>query len=376
MQSAISETTNRAFDRILFTAVCGLLAIGLLMVYSSSIVIAERQYGQAFYFLTRQVCFLGIGVVAAFITFRIPLATWQRLSPLLLIASILLLILVLIPGVGHEVNGSMRWLRVGPIGVQISELVKLFMAVYIADYCARHQEQVQHSTIGFIKPLIIWALLAGLLLLEPNFGATTVILAMFLGVLFLAGVSISRFIVIFLLVSALLALLAVTSHYRFMRLTSFLHPWAHQYDSGYQLTQSLIAFGRGGWFGVGLGESIQKLFYLPEAHTDFIFAVLAEELGLLGELLVVSLFVILVTRALCIGRRAYRHSQLFSAYLAYGIGLWLGLQALVNIGVTTGALPTKGLTLPFMSYGGSSLVVDCLAIALLFRIHYETTNHC
>ncbi|MFK3618008.1 putative peptidoglycan glycosyltransferase FtsW, partial [Coxiella burnetii] len=241
-------------------------------------------------------------------------------------------------------------------------------------FLQRYQSEVQKELKGFLKPMLLVGILSGLLLLEPDFGAAVVITMTCLALLFLAGVRLWPFCVLLVLVAGSLILLAILSPYRLQRLTSFLNPWAHQFGSGYQLTQSLIAFGRGGLFGVGLGNSVQKLFYLPEARTDFLFAVLAEELGLIGEILLMGLFVLLIGRIILIGRRAENSNQLYSAYLAYGIALWLGLQVIINIGVTAGVLPTKGLTLPFISYGGSSLLMNCLAIGVILRIAYETEN--
>jgi cell division protein FtsW len=245
------------------------------------------------------------------------------------------------------------------------------MIVYLAGYLLRQEKQVQNQIRGFLKPLMVLAVITFLLLREPDFGAATVILLTSLGMLFLAGVRIWQFVILLVGVAVILVILAISSPYRLARLTTFLNPWANQFDSGYQLTQSLIAFGRGGWFGVGLGESIQKLFYLPEAHTDFLFAVLSEELGLIGGLFMICLFSLLVFRALHIGKRCFNSGQRFSAYLAYGIGLNIALQVMINIGVNTGVLPTKGLTLPLMSYGGSSLLITCIMLALLLRIDYE-----
>lgn len=278
------------------------------------------------------------------------------------------------PVIGKTVNGSRRWIQLGFISLQVSEVVKFVTILYLASFLQRYQSEVQKELKGFLKPMLLVGILSGLLLLEPDFGAAVVITMTCLALLFLAGVRLWPFCVLLVLVAGSLILLAILSPYRLQRLTSFLNPWAHQFGSGYQLTQSLIAFGRGGLFGVGLGNSVQKLFYLPEAHTDFLFAVLAEELGLIGEILLMGLFVLLIGRIILIGRRAENSNQLYSAYLAYGIALWLGLQVIINIGVTAGVLPTKGLTLPFISYGGSSLLMNCLAIGVIFRIAYETEN--
>lgn len=359
------------YDRWLLIVIATLLAFGLLMVASTSIVISEHQYGQPFHFFFHQLFYLVLGIAAGIIVVQIKTSYWQQVSLALLVLSIGLLFLVLLPGIGRQVNGSMRWLGFGPFGLQVSEFVKLTMIVYLAGYLLRQEKQVQNQIRGFLKPLMVLAVITFLLLREPDFGAATVILVTSLGMLFLAGVRIWQFIILLTGVAIVLGTLAISSPYRLARLTTFLNPWANQFDSGYQLTQSLIAFGRGGWVGVGLGESIQKLFYLPEAHTDFLFAVLTEELGLIGGLLMILLFSLLVWRALYIGYRCFNIGQRFSAYLAHGIGLNIALQVMINIGVNTGVLPTKGLTLPLMSYGGSSLLMTCIMLALLLRIDYE-----
>lgn len=360
------------YDRYLLLATIALLVLGLLMVASTSIVISERLYSQPFHYLFRQLLYLVLGIILAVGAFRMGVSSWQKLSVGLLFVCYVLLALVLVHGIGREVNGSMRWLGFGPFGMQVSELTKVAAIIYLAGYLVRHDKQVRTKVSGFAKPLLLFALLAVLLLREPDFGAATVILATALGMLFLAGVRLWQFAVLLGIVVVAFATLAFTSPYRLLRLTTFLHPWVAQFNSGYQLTQSLIAFGRGGWFGVGLGESIQKLFYLPEAHTDFLFAVLTEELGLLGGLVVIALFVIVVARAMMIGRKAYIEGRFFAAYLAYGFGMELALQVMINIGVNTGMLPTKGLTLPFMSYGGSSLLMMCVIVAILLRIDHES----
>lgn len=359
------------YDRYLLFAVLGLLALGLLMVYSTSIVISERTFGHQYYFVIRQTIYLILGFILAGCTLRIPSEQWEKWGTTLLFISIFLLVLVLVPGIGRQVNGSMRWIGFGPIGIQVSEFAKLAVVIFMAGYLVRREEEIRTRLSGFIKPMVLLGIIAILLLKEPDFGAATVVMVTALGMMFLAGARLWQFAVLLSSVVGGLAILAVSSPYRMARLTTFLNPWAVRYDSGYQLTQSLIAFGRGGWSGVGLGGSIQKLFYLPEPHTDFLLAVLGEELGLLGLLVVTSLFTLVVARALMIGRKAYLQEQHFSAYMAYGLALWLAFQTMINIGVNVGVLPTKGLTLPLMSYGGSSMLIACIAIAMLLRIDYE-----
>jgi len=368
----VSQKPMPLYDRWLLVAALSLTAMGLLMVASTSIVISEKSFHQPFHFLTRQAVFLGVGCMLGLLVMRIEVARWQQMSMVLLISSVVLLITVLIPGIGHEVNGSMRWIGIGGFGLQVSEFAKLGVIVYLASYITRHQQAVQTQVSGFVKPMLVLAVVGALLLKEPDFGAVVVLLCTALGMMYLAGVRLWQFAVLLLVALAAVAVLAISSPYRLARLTSFLNPWANQFDSGYQLTQSLIAFGRGSWMGLGLGESVQKLFYLPEAHTDFMLAVLAEELGLLGVLAVSGLFVLLVARALIIARRAQLKDLRFAAFIAYGLGLQLALQVMINIGVNTGLLPTKGLTLPLMSYGGSSMLMTCVSVALLLRIDHET----
>lgn len=349
-----------------------LLSLGLVMVASASIAMADRQLGDPFYYSLRQGIFLiaGLGIGASI--FQVRMAHWARAGVPLLILAFVLLIAVLIPGVGRSVNGAARWIALGPVNLQASEPVKLLLFMYLASYLVRHTEEVRSKVSGFIKPMGVLGLAAILLLAEPDFGATVVLLSAALVMMFMAGVRWWQFATLIGTAIGAMSLLAITSPYRMARLTTFVDPWADPFNSGFQLTQSLIAIGRGHWFGVGLGASVQKLFYLPEAHTDFVFAVWAEEFGLIGVLLLVALYAYLLWRAFSIGSVAQQAGDHFSGYLAYGIGTWLGLQAFINIGVNMGALPTKGLTLPLMSYGGSSLVVMCVAIALLLRIDYET----
>ena len=361
-------------DYWLVGALLALLAIGIVLVASASITIADRQYGEPLHFLYRHVMFTALGVGLGLAAASLPLQRWQALAPVLLLVAGVLLVAVLVPGVGHVVNGSRRWIGFGGLNFQPSELMKLCMVVFMAAYLARHADAVRTTLQGFGKPLLLLLVVAGLLMLEPDFGSTAVLAATVLGLLFLAGMRLWPFALLAGVIGAGLVTLALTAPYRLERLTSFMNPWADPFNSGFQLTQALIAFGRGGWFGVGLGGSVQKLNYLPEAHTDFVFAVLAEELGLIGSVLVIGLFALVIARAWLIAARAERSGNAFAAYLAYGVALWLGLQALVNIGVNMGVLPTKGLTLPLLSYGGSSQVITLVACALLLRADYETRD--
>lgn len=361
-------------DKYLLFSVAAIVIFGLLMVASASMAIAERQFSDSFHYVFHQGMFLILGLLISLIIVRIRMDVWHKLGGVLLFASMFLLVLIMVPGIGREVNGSTRWLGFGGFGIQVSEFAKLAVVIYMSGYLVRHHYEVCTEMSGFINPMMILGIISVLLLLEPDFGATVVIMMTALSMMYLAGVKVWKFVILFALVVLAFSLLAIASPYRMARLTTFLDPWAKQFDSGYQLTQSLIAFGRGGLFGVGLGGSIQKLFYLPEAHTDFLFAVLAEELGLLGILLIIGLYVIVFVRALFIGRRAQLAGQHCSGYMAYGFAIWLGIQAIVNMGVNSGILPTKGLTLPLFSYGGSSMLIIFVVIAMLMRINYESSQ--
>jgi cell division protein FtsW len=353
--------------------VAALLLLGLVMMTSASIAIADRQVHEPLHYLDRQLVGVGLGLLCAVIAMVIPTMVWERLSlPLLLLAFAFLLV-VLVPGLGHEVNGSRRWLRAGFMNFQGSELARVLLLTYLASYVVRRQAELKQDLKGFLKPLGVLMGAALLLLLEPDFGAATVIMATGLGILFLAGVKVRHFLALVLLAAGGMALIAVTSAYRLKRLTAFMDPWADPFNSGYQLTNALMAVGRGEWFGVGLGASVQKLSYLPEAHTDFVFAVLAEELGLAGVIVTLGLFIVLAWRAFRIARAAAEAGLPFQAYFAAGFGLWLGLQTFVNIGVNLGLLPTKGLTLPLMSYGASSIMVTLGWLGVLMRIHHEAS---
>ncbi|NJD32029.1 MAG: putative lipid II flippase FtsW [Gammaproteobacteria bacterium] len=360
------------FDGWVIGTVAALLRVGLIMVASASVGVSEHETGNPFLYFERQLVYVLMGLVAALIAMAIPTSFWEKHSIFLLGGAFVLLVLVLVPGIGHEVNGSRRWARLGIMNFQVSELARVMLLTYIASYAVRRSEELCSSFKGFMKPVAVLGAAAVLLLAEPDFGAATVLMATGLAVLFLAGVRLPHLLVPVVLGVAGMAVLAVTSSYRMRRLTAFRNPWEDPFDSGFQLVQSLIAIGRGEWFGVGLGSSVQKLFYLPEAHTDFVFAVLAEELGFVGVVAVVALFALLVGRALEISRKAADAGLAFQSYIAASIGIWLGLQAFVNIGVNTGLLPTKGLTLPLLSYGGSSMLVTLAWLGLLLRIHHET----
>jgi cell division protein FtsW len=359
------------FDSWLVLSAISLLALGFITVTSASIPIAERFKLASYYFPLHQAMGLVIGALCFWLVTYVPLKVWQRFSVSILLASILFLGVLLIPGVSREINGSVRWIHLGPISIQVSEFAKLGVIIYMASYLTRRELEVRTRISGFLKPMFILGVICMLLLLEPDFGAAVVIIVTVMGMLFLGGVPFKRFAILFLLVLSVIGIVSFTSPYRLARLTAFLDPWADQFNTGYQLTQSLIAFGRGGWFGTGLGGSVQKLLYLPEPHTDFLFAVLAEELGLFGGLMVLILFTILLAKAFTIGRKNIVLNQKFAGFMAYGIALWLGSQAMINIGVNIGVLPTKGLTLPLMSYGGCSIIVGMIALGLLLRIDFE-----
>ncbi|TWC32092.1 cell division-specific peptidoglycan biosynthesis regulator FtsW [Pseudomonas sp. SJZ079] len=358
-------------DFPLLAGCLALLGLGLVMITSASTEVAAALTGNPLYHMLRHLIYLALGLTAGVVTLLVPMAFWQRFGGTLLLIAVVLLIMVLLPGIGREVNGANRWIGFGMFNVQPSELAKLFTVLFLAGYLVRRQTEVREKLIGFLKPLAVLAPIAGLLLAEPDFGATVVLVGASIAMLFLGGVNLWRFIPLAAGVLAAGALVMTGQSYRMQRLTNFVDPWADQFGAGYQLSQALIAFGRGEWFGVGLGNSVQKQFYLPEAHTDFVFSVLAEELGMVGALTTVALFVFVSVRALYIGLWAEKAKQLFSAYVAYGLAfLWIG-QVLINIGVNVGLLPTKGLTLPFLSYGGSSLVICCVSLALLLRIEWE-----
>jgi cell division protein FtsW len=359
--------------QLLLLAAGTLFCIGLVMVASASMGVAQKQFGGPFYFFARHLVYMVIGFTAGLFALRVPVDAWHRLSWLLLAAAFLLLIAVLVPGIGRRINGSMRWIGVGPMTLQPSEFAKFAVVAFVSSYLVRRINEVRTHWMGFLKPMLVVGLVVLLLLAEPDFGASMVTMTAVLGMLFLAGTPLGPYAVLLSIVVIGGGLLVWLEPYRLQRVLSFTDPWAHAYDSGYQLTQSLIAFGRGEWFGVGLGKSVQKLFYLPEAHTDFVLAVFAEEFGFVGVLLLITMFWVLVRSALRIGQQAELREAFYGAYMAYGIAIILGMQALVNIGVNMGLFPTKGLTLPLVSYGGSSLVIVFIMLGVLLRIDSENT---
>lgn len=361
------------FDQVLIWSALLLLSLGLVMVYSASIAIAEAQFGadRSYHYLVRHLAYLAIGGMIGLFVFQVPLHIWQKSAFYLFLLGIILLMLVLIPGIGREINGSQRWISLYFVNLQPSEFMKFFMIIYTADYVVRKAADLNGFFKGFLPILIIIGIVGFLLLQQPDFGAAAVITALVIAILFLGGVSIKIFSVLLGMMVAGAYALIKFSGYRLDRIVGFMDPWADPLGKGYQLSHALIAFGRGEWLGVGLGGSVEKLFYLPEAHTDFLLAVLAEELGFVGVTTVILLFATLVVRALAIGRQAAKLECYFAALVAQGIGLWVGMQALINIGVNMGVLPTKGLTLPLMSFGGSSITAICFALAVLLRIDWE-----
>lgn len=374
MLSNRDRIVSATYDASLLWVSLILLGLGLVMVYSASIALAEadKMTGhQPTYFLVRHSIYLAISMAAALVAFQIPTETWQKLAPYLFIMGVVLLVLVLIPGIGREVNGSRRWLSLFVMNLQPSELMKLFVTMYVADYTVRKAGVMDSFTRGFLPMLVVMLLVGSLLLMEPDFGAFAVIAAISISILWLGGINARIFAGLVVLLVIGFILLIWSSPYRLQRIIGFMDPWADPFGKGYQLSHALIAFGRGEWLGVGLGASVEKLLYLPEAHTDFLLAVIAEELGFIGVLTVVGLFAWLVIRAFGIGKEAIANERYFSALLAQGIGIWIGVQGIINMGVNMGILPTKGLTLPLLSFGGSGILANCVALAVLLRIDWE-----
>ncbi len=358
-------------DTVLLGASMGILVLGFIMVASASLHLGEKLANDSFYFPKHQLVHVFMGLAAAVLVGSLRLDFWEKYAKVLFGIGLLLLGLVLIPGLGKTVNGSARWLSILGLRIQVSEVFKLIAVIYMSTFITHHMQMVRTSWQGMLRPMIMLSLGCVLLLKEPDFGSAAVIVAVALGMLYLAGARVVQFGILLALAGAGAAALILNSAYRLKRVLSFADPWADPLNTGFQLTQALIAFGRGEWMGVGLGSSVQKLFFLPEAHTDFLFSVIGEELGLVGACVVILLFSIVVWRAFVIGRLAERVEKRFAAFVAYGLGIWFGLQAFINMGVNMGMLPTKGLTLPLMSYGGGSMIVMCSALALLFRVRSE-----
>ncbi|MDI1361903.1 putative lipid II flippase FtsW [Methylotenera sp.] len=363
-----------SYDQGLLWVVLCLLGIGLVMVYSASIAIAEADKGVGYnssYYLVHQAIFMVVALSASFVAFNVPVAWWQKMAPYLFLIGLALLILVLIPGIGLKAGGSRRWLRLFVINPQPSEFMKLFAAMYVADYTVRKAAVMDSFRHGFFPMLMVMLVVGGLLLREPDFGAFAVIAAISISILWLGGINGRIFVGLLILLVVGFVFLIWSSPYRLERVIGFMDPWADPYGKGYQLSHALIAFGRGEWFGVGLGASVEKLLYLPEAHTDFLLAVIAEELGFVGVLAVIGLFSWIVIRSFGIAKESIANERYFAALLSQGIGVWMGVQGIINMGVNMGLLPTKGLTLPLLSFGGSGILANCIAMAIMIRIDFE-----
>ncbi len=358
-------------DAVLALLGLALVLVGLIAISSASIEYADFNFSNPWFHTQRHLIYIALALVVATAVYRVSLKFWLDTGWVWLFLALALLILVLIPGVGREVNGSQRWLPLGPFTVQPSEFAKMALVIYLAGYMVRREHEVRHQWQGFLKPMAVLFAATLLLMVEPDFGATVIVVATAFGMLFLAGVKLGHFLLVLAGAVGAMLVLVVSEPYRVKRLTAYTDPWADPYDTGFQLTQSLIAFGRGEWFGVGLGNSIQKLFYLPEAHTDFVFSIWSEETGFLGTVLVIALYAALIGRIFWVGRRSVLTGAPFGGYLCYGVALIFAGQAFVNMGVSSGLLPTKGLTLPFVSYGGTSLIVCCAMLALVLRVDRE-----
>ncbi len=371
MSRAAAVTAMQLPDRVLMGLALTLLAIGLVAISSASVEYAQINYGDPWFNAKRHAIYLVVALVAGAVTYQFSLGFWQRSGWLCLFGALVLLLLVLLPGIGREVNGSQRWLVFGPLTLQPSEFAKIALVVYLAGYLVRREQLVRSEWRGFLNPMVLLFALTLLLLLEPDFGATVMVVAIAFGMLFLAGVRLGHFLLVVLGAVMAMGVLAVAEPYRVQRLTAFTDPWADPFNTGFHLTQSLIAYGRGEWFGVGLGSSIQKLLYLPEAHTDFVFAIWAEETGFVGVFIVIALYLALIGRILWIARESSRRGNLFGAHLCHGVTIIFAGQAFINMGMSAGLLPTKGLTLPLISYGGSSVIASCCLLALVLRVQRE-----
>ena len=367
---------NYKIDPVLLLVILMLLMIGLITLSSASSAISENSFGTPFYYLNRQIFAVFLGFISALLCLILPIDYWKKMGPLLLVFGIFLLVIVLIPGFGHTANGSTRWLKLGIINVQVSDPARLCIMVYIAGYLVRRNRQLREGFVGFLRPMLVLGIASILILLETDFGATAVLLVTVLSMLLVAGARIRDFLIFLLSTTAILALLLMQFPSRMRRFSGFLDPWDENvvFNAGYQLAQSLIAIGRGEWLGVGLGNSVQKLFYLPEAHTDFIFAVFSEEFGLIGSIGLISLFVILIWRIFRLAIKSAKADHFFEAYFCIGVGSWLAFQVAINLGVNMGLLPTKGLTLPLISYGRSSIIMTMITLGILLRIYHELNS--
>jgi cell division protein FtsW len=375
--SRVRELSRRRIGKLpdmdwsLLFCVLLLLAFGFVMVSSASLSIADRTFDTPFHFVTRHALALGLALGLGILAFAVPTAWWERSGTVLFFIGLLLLVLVLVPGIGRTVNGATRWIPLGPLNLQSSELMKLFAVIYISGYLVRRRQEVTTRLSGFLKPMFLMVIASALIMSQPDFGTTAVMLATVMALLFLGGVQVTHFAALFAMLAGAAAMLVIVEPYRLQRVTSFMHPFADPFDTGFQLSQALIAFGRGEWLGVGIGNGIQKQFFLPEAHTDFLMAVIGEEFGLAGTLAVIAAFGFILWRAFRIGARAEKAGHWFAAYAAHGLGLGLALQAFINIGVNLGLFPTKGLTLPFLSYGSNSIIIACVAVGILLRIDLD-----
>lgn len=371
MSNKVLKSSGLSYDMLVIIPVVLLLCLGLTMVASASLLIGAKQFSDPFHYLFRQVMHIGVGLVISCIIMRIPVALIEKSTPFVLLLSLLALSLIYIPGLGRQVNGSLRWLRLGAISIQPAEFIKVAFILHLSKFISVNQHDMRQTVFKAVKPLVLLFIIIWLLLMQPDFGSVMVLVSVTCFLLFIGGAPFKPFVLMAVIGVIILGVIAVSAPYRLARLSSFLNPWQNPYGSGYQLTQALMAFGRGGLFGVGLGNSVQKQFYLPEAHTDFLFAILCEELGLVGGVLVIIAFMFLLIRMYYLGYQAKKYQCNFPAYCCFGLGFWLALQFMINIGVNTGLLPTKGLTLPFMSYGGSSISLNCICIAIILRISHE-----
>ena len=366
-------TQGLKIDSVLLIVILMLIMIGLITLFSASSAVSENDFGTPFYYLNRQLFAIFLGSIGAFFCLMIPIDYWEKMGPILLVIGIFLLIIVLIPGFGHTANGSTRWLRLGVMNVQVSDPARLCIMIYVAGYLVRRNRQLREGFVGFLRPMVVLGIASLLLLLETDFGATAVLLVTILSMLLVAGARIRDFLIFLLSTTSILALLLTQFPSRMRRFSGFLDPWDENivFNAGYQLAQSLIAIGRGEWLGVGLGNSVQKLFYLPEAHTDFIFAVFSEEFGLIGSICLILLFVTLIWRIFRLAIKSAKADHFFEAYFCIGVGSWLAFQVAINLGVNMGLLPTKGLTLPLISYGRSSIIMTMITLGILLRIYHE-----